>query len=445
MWDISFLLLTRLRMVYIDLQIEKLAVLNTTVAESNSVFYRWNVYVSQHLDERKPIKVDESLKLNFAQKFADLKHGQCYWDQTWNFNDLIDTIPIVGEMILDEIHSKVITMPPVPNIEPLMHPISQILLSYTKFTSMILCIVEWLSTQKCDPDRQIFVKCIIALFTTEHAVKADFPQWLELMLITRPILHELLEEANPPEMPYPWIVQCARRALPSIRRTAAPDMQQLKDAYLYACRQNWASPNVISLVDKCDRNESIWCKVWFCQMRKSVTLDELTANSEICMAAAFCAPIPFFIHFAQNIVDHVLQQDNYNSAVGTPLSIVLGQMLMRLLILSIWANKQRYLAVLKKLGKTPPMRQQFQPGELFIGDNVPPKLDDFADDKVRNDDGSPEADHLLYHPLCHRTRHRARQRVSAGPGGENPDAANLLPGPHRPPCDDHRRVPDVVP
>ncbi|KAK0416597.1 hypothetical protein QR680_012580 [Steinernema hermaphroditum] len=387
LFDATFLLLSRLRISYLDLQVDDLPSGDTMGTESTAVFYKWDREVNKHLEEGKPMKLaDESRKIAFQAQYNDLKNGKPYWDQSWTGVQLFETLPVVAEMILDDIRAKQITAPGQSNVEPLLQPVGQILTALSPLPSLIVGLLQWVSTQKCDADRQ----------HQDHSVLPELASWIEMSLVVRPLLRELLGEANPAEMPYPWIVQCARRALPCIRGHAAPDMQALKDAYLYACRQNWASPNVIALVDKCDRVNPVWSKVWFLQMLKALTLDELTSYSEICISAAFCAPIHFFIALQRHIVDHVLNPEHAVSATSQPLSIVLAQMLVRLMILSVWANKQTFRARQKKVIKAAAARHSFEHMETEEGAEEQPE--EQMGEPVENEENPPEAQLMNFGP-----------------------------------------------
>ncbi|VDK29210.1 unnamed protein product [Anisakis simplex] len=68
---------------------------------------------------------------------------------------------------------------------------------------------------------------------------------------------------------FTWIINCAKRKLPTVPFTLpatnaqSSDAEMLKQAFTYARQQAWGSPNVLQLVDRCNKAGVVenWCMV----------------------------------------------------------------------------------------------------------------------------------------------------------------------------------------
>lgn len=76
-------------------------------------------------------------------------------------------------------------------------------------------------------------------------------------------------------------------------------------------------------------------------MLKANTVDELLSASELCLAAAMTSPVPCLLEFAQRLVEYVLGHDNYLASINQNYATVLAKMLVRIIILVIWAEDRR--------------------------------------------------------------------------------------------------------
>ncbi|PIO74831.1 hypothetical protein TELCIR_03153 [Teladorsagia circumcincta] len=91
--------------------------------------------------------------------------------------------------------------------------------------------------------------------------KEEKDRWLFTRMVCRRQLEEMCEcESIIPPMTI-TLMAIAKRSFPILHRRQVPDKEMLKKAWLYAQRQNWASPNVLHLIDHCNRAGAH--KSWF--------------------------------------------------------------------------------------------------------------------------------------------------------------------------------------
>ncbi len=80
----------------------------------------------------------------------------------------------------------------------------------------------------------------------------------------RRILQPLTSPIPVATPPYPWLVNCGRRQLPQVSLLETPGAEHLKQAYVYALRQGWASACVLALIDRCAlvNEHERWSRAW---------------------------------------------------------------------------------------------------------------------------------------------------------------------------------------
>jgi hypothetical protein len=79
----------------------------------------------------------------------------------------------------------------------------------------------------------------------------------------------MAKKDHPFEVPYSWLISSAQRQLspakapPSHHTNEVPDEQALKEVFLQAVQQGWASPEVISHINRCNKavQQDVWCTV----------------------------------------------------------------------------------------------------------------------------------------------------------------------------------------
>jgi hypothetical protein len=142
--------------------------------------------------------------------------------------------------------------------------------------------------------------------------------------------------------PYTWLIHCARRQLPSVTRFQVPDQDALKQAFTYALRQNWAGPNVLALVDRCNKagEHRMWCTVWIGSLLKLSTADEIGAATELCLSVAMLTPRRALVTFVKLVADYVLDGGNELFCVP-PRGVILAQFLVQALLLAVHVQMMR--------------------------------------------------------------------------------------------------------
>ncbi|KAI1721617.1 mediator of RNA polymerase II transcription subunit 24 [Ditylenchus destructor] len=390
MFDATFLLLARIHYVYMDLRLEYLVGENTS-----GIFHDWTKRYDHCLHTGEPMPVDPHLKQNFMGQIGLMKNGQTFWNDSWDFADLIGHVPLIGDIILDEYKKE----------HHNDNEIQNILSTFNHMSCLMLCLVQWLETQPQSAARQVFAKTLTNFSNTraqecsERLRKVNEPsdglrkesslqdssdhRWMYTILVIKKGLKQLAEGRRQKEQPYTWVINFAHRQLPTIYQTEVPDLQMLKEAFLFANQQSWASPDVIAHIDRCNKNfqQSMWCKCWMMQMLKSWTSDEMEISSELCLSAALTDPAPCLLEIIRQLVEYVLYDGsltgkdasfssasssstaahhyNYvNIAINKTSATVLAKMLVRSLILLLWAEERRQIRVQQKTQRYGPPRKR---------------------------------------------------------------------------------------
>ncbi len=87
------------------------------------------------------------------------------------------------------------------------------------------------------------------------------------MVVADAALREMLEpQRQQRELVYTWVISYAQRDLPLVNyHSPVPDLQMMKEAFLYAMKVGWATPDVIAHINRCNRAIKYWwCKVGSC-------------------------------------------------------------------------------------------------------------------------------------------------------------------------------------
>uniref|UniRef100_A0A915DXX5 Mediator of RNA polymerase II transcription subunit 24 n=1 Tax=Ditylenchus dipsaci TaxID=166011 RepID=A0A915DXX5_9BILA len=323
------------RYVYMDMRLEEL------VGEHvGAAFCRWTENYFLNLDKGEPMPVDAHLKQNFLGQMSLLKNCKPFWNDSWDFATLIDHVPLIGDILLDEYKKEHQNESEIHNI----------LSTFNHMTCMMLCLVQWLETQPQSSARQAFAKSLRNFGNTRaqecserlHKSKkeaqegirkessiqdSDDHRWLYTMLTSS------------------LVINFAQRKLPSIYQTEVPEENTLKEAFLYANQQSWASPDVIAHINRCNKSmqQGTWCKCWMTQMLKSWASDEMEMASELCLSAALTNDVPCLLQITRQLVEYVLYDFNSSSRENSLSSsaTVLAKMLVRVLILLLWAEDRR--------------------------------------------------------------------------------------------------------
>ncbi|KIH60752.1 hypothetical protein ANCDUO_08987, partial [Ancylostoma duodenale] len=242
-FDLSFTMLTRIVYKYSNLTLDEL-VRDPRGGPDNTAcaFYQWSSrYVKRischsqdHADSDLPI-IPLELKAAYKDRVLRLKERQLFWDpHTCNYGQLLHEMPIVGEVILDCFKER-------KHIE---EDVSRIFAAFRKANCLLVCIIQWLECQAPSEARRQMARCIkMVLEESVPDEKEEKDRWLFTRMVCRRQLDEMCEcDSVIPPMTI-TLMAIAKRSFPTLHRRQVPDKEMLKKAWLYAQRQNWASPN----------------------------------------------------------------------------------------------------------------------------------------------------------------------------------------------------------
>ncbi|ETN86411.1 hypothetical protein NECAME_16360 [Necator americanus] len=267
-FDLSFTMLTRIVYKYSSITLDEL-VRDPRGGPDNTacalwvnciVNYQWSSrYVKRiscnsqdHAGSDLPV-VPPELKAAYKDRVLRLKERQLFWDpHTCNYGQLLHEMPIVGEIILDCFKER-------KHIE---EDVARIFAAFRKANCLLVCIIQWLECQPSSEARRQMARCIkIVLEESVPDEKEEKDRWLFTRMVCRRQLEEMCEcDSVIPPMTI-TLMAIAKRSFPTLHRRQVPDKEMLKKAWLYAQRQNWASPNVLHLIDHCNRAGAH--KSWF--------------------------------------------------------------------------------------------------------------------------------------------------------------------------------------
>ncbi|VDP01625.1 unnamed protein product [Heligmosomoides polygyrus] len=236
-FDLTFTMLTRIVYKYSNLTLDEL-VTDPRGGQDNTAcaFYQWSSrYVRRISSQGQDLcdgdfpQAPPELKAAYKERVLRLKERQLFWDPVkCNYGQLLHEMPIVGEVVLDFFKDR-------KHIE---EDVSRIFAAFRKANCLLVCIIQWLECQPSSEARRQMARCIkMVLEESVPDEKEEKDRWLFTRMVCRRQLDEMCE--------------C----------DSVPDKEMLKKAWLYAQRQNWASPNVLHLIDHCNRAGAH--KSWF--------------------------------------------------------------------------------------------------------------------------------------------------------------------------------------
>lgn len=274
-----------------------------------------------------PLEPDETVP--DLQKFrANFQRGpfQAMWmgkQPFWNvesddFGHVIETIPLVGELLLEEFQRG----------QPDQQLHRNVFWTFCQMSCLWLCLVQWLDTQQANsPAKQAMARAMCdfeAEWLKQQSERDHSNERLGYsMLLARRLLRQMAEARVKKEHPYTWLIAFAQRPLPALpmgrkmsllradRDDIKEENQRLKEVFLCANQQGWATPDAIAHINRC--NEScrmdIWLQCWMRQMmnqQRVVTVDEGELAAELCLAATITYPVPCLCEMVKQLVECVL-------------------------------------------------------------------------------------------------------------------------------------------
>ncbi|KAF7633983.1 hypothetical protein Mgra_00006611 [Meloidogyne graminicola] len=341
-FDSTFLLMARIQHVFSDMRLEELV-----GGRLNCSFYCWTQRYQKCIEEGVSMPFLFSSQINSLNDDSDetsfcsnFQHNQLqlmrtfkqpYWqEENTDFGSIIETIPLIGQILLEEFtHGS-------PNLTEIFN----IFWTFSQMNCLWLCLVQWLDTQQSN----VLPRQAMARAMKEFEIKLQQQKTLSekdnnnkdnnnnnerlqslnySILIARSLLYQIAGQKIKKEHPYTWLIGFVQRPLPALpmgrkmsllradREEIKEENQRLKEVFLCANQQGWATPDAIAHINRC--NEScrmdIWLQCWMRQMmnhQRIVTVDEGELASELCLAATITYPVPCLCEMIKQLVECIL-------------------------------------------------------------------------------------------------------------------------------------------
>uniref|UniRef100_A0A7E4W937 Mediator of RNA polymerase II transcription subunit 24 n=1 Tax=Panagrellus redivivus TaxID=6233 RepID=A0A7E4W937_PANRE len=344
-FDISFLLLAKIKYMFGDVRLT----LSDPELELESKFITWwDAYESALIKQRSMSPVGDCKK--DCAKFYQMLQGRApFWSETDDLRTILDLIPGLGEQLMED---------NIKNSFPSDNKLENCLQPFRNAPFLLVCLVQWLETLPKAPIH--LIRDISA--TIKHFAKSSGKHLSYAAALLEPALEHLLKNKHK-EYYYTWVVTNARRTLPTVRYMELPDDQMLKEAYIYANHQGWASPDVIALIANCTRTgyHQKFTTCWIQQVTKSLCADEVLAATELILAIAFISPTPVLAELNQNLLEKILPKQ-HNTPVNQSTCRAVAWMLVRIMLLLIYTEGvRRDKALIKQTIKDTGARKRHAP------------------------------------------------------------------------------------
>ncbi|WKY09173.1 hypothetical protein Q1695_001940 [Nippostrongylus brasiliensis] len=338
-FDLTFTMLTRIVYKYSNLSLDEL-VTDPRGGPDNTAcaFYQWSSrYVkrissnSQDIYDNDFPAVPPELKAVYKERVLRLKERQLFWDPLkCNYGQLLHEMPIVGEVILDFFKER-------KHIE---EDVSRIFAAFRKANCLLVCIIQWLECQPPSEARRQMARCIKMVLeesVPDEKEEKDRQIWLFTRMVCRRQLEEMCEcDSIIPPMTI-TLMAIAKRSFPTLHRRQVPDKEMLKKAWLYAQRQNWASPNVLHLIDHCNRAgaHKSWFEFYMHHMMKLRCPDVMNRAIETICACLLLEPQETLITACVLMVDFMMDKKS-QVQFEVPYVIPLVKLLTQVMLMSVW-------------------------------------------------------------------------------------------------------------
>ena len=257
-----------------------------------------------------------------------MKNSKPFWTETSDLGTAIDSIPGIGELMMDECRRAFLKS---------SSDIEKVLIPFAELPSLLVCLVQWLETKLSSTDNNYEIAKLIdgALSTMKVNQNLNDQFNFAIYLVDYGLKHLIKKRLREPR--YTWLVTSARRELPSLKHFEIPDEQVMKEAYIFANQQAWASPDVIKLVT--NSNFKVWVHCWLNQILKVKSEDEVFSAVKLFLATGFIRGTSTLSEMSQQLVDLMMQPES--SITNLHCARPLTWLLVRLLILQIYAEQVR--------------------------------------------------------------------------------------------------------
>uniref|UniRef100_A0A7I4YWT1 Mediator of RNA polymerase II transcription subunit 24 n=1 Tax=Haemonchus contortus TaxID=6289 RepID=A0A7I4YWT1_HAECO len=370
-FDLTFTMLTRIVYKYSNLTLDEL-VTDPRGGPDNTAcaFYQWSSrYVKrissngQESFERDTPLVPPELKAAYKERVLRLKERQLFWDPVvCNYGKLLHEMPIVGEVILDFFKDR-------KHIE---EDVSRIFAAFRKANCLLVCIIQWLECQPSSEARRQMARCIrMVLEECVPDEKEEKDRWLFTRMVCRRQLEEMCEcDSIIPPMTI-TLMAIAKRSFPILHRRQVPDKEMLKKAWLYAQRQNWAGPNVLHLIDHCNRAgaHKSWFEFYMHHMMKLRCPDVMNRAIETICACLLLEPQETLITACVLMVDFMMDKKG-QVQFEVPYVIPLVKLLTQVMLMSVWIIDREYKRVNNWRNSEPKQKRARMSGEAQIHPSI---------------------------------------------------------------------------
>lgn len=137
-----------------------------TDGDTTSTFYKWTERLYDHLEQGNSLPVNEEIKQStFIAQFGRLKLGHPFWQNGWDFAQLLDHVPAIGEAMLDEITSS-------PHHKVDEEALKNILKTFGEISCMFMCLCQWLETNSHSDSLQTLSR-VLKDVGTNHVKQFD--------------------------------------------------------------------------------------------------------------------------------------------------------------------------------------------------------------------------------------------------------------------------------
>ncbi|KAE9551913.1 hypothetical protein FO519_004872 [Halicephalobus sp. NKZ332] len=319
-FDVSFMILVKMVYMFNDLRLHD-------YPENSKFQLWWDTYESCLLN-KSPMVVELEQKQSCAVHYDYVKNSRPFWTETSDLSTAIDSIPGIGELMMDECRRAFLKS---------SSDIEKVLIPFTELPCLLVCLIQWLETKLCSTENNYELAKFIdgALSTMKNSQNCNDQLHFGIYLVDYGLKHLIRKRLREPR--YTWLVTSARRELPSLKHFEVPDVQVMKEAYIYSNQQAWASPDVIKLV--ANSNFKVWVHCWLNQILKVKSEDEVFSAVKLFLATGFIRGTSTLSEMSQQLVDLMTQAESpvTNLHCARPLT----WLLVRLLILQIYMEQVR--------------------------------------------------------------------------------------------------------
>uniref|UniRef100_A0A1I7RY38 Mediator of RNA polymerase II transcription subunit 24 n=2 Tax=Bursaphelenchus xylophilus TaxID=6326 RepID=A0A1I7RY38_BURXY len=334
-YDLTVLLLFRIRYLIPDIKLEDLC-----GGIEDSFIFQWLNNYNNALFSDRHVEPNQQIKDLATVAYQCVKQGTSFWGLSDNFGSLLEAIPVLGEIVVNDFSKATEYEKPVI--------VEKLLESFGDVSSAYVVYVQWLHMNK-SPEKYDIASVVRDNMKKHlkkaHSLKDDntCKKWRLTEESLSDLVINIAEGPQPHETTYPVLITCAIGDVRPLRVKETPNMTMLKNAFFIASQKGYICQSVLNYVVDLNRKKRYerWIKCWLQQVYKHESVDELEAEAELCFAAALSLPAECFLRLAT-----LLTEDNNFSALSASYPSgynhiwALARMLVRVLFVLPWVKQQ---------------------------------------------------------------------------------------------------------